>query len=316
MSLADLPLFATERARSLDELCALVAERTARGEETVLLAGGTDWMVEQEMRAPFAADRPLPLVVDVSRMPELRGIALVSAAGESGAASGGEGGGGAGDVLRLGAATTYLEMRRSDLVRERAPLIERMARDIGAVQIQARGTLGGNVATASPAADGVAALAAYDATLVVRSVRGERRIAMADLQTGYKTSTRAPDEVIVAIELPLPPAGSPWFWRKVGTRRAQAISKVALAGIAVVDGGRATRFGLGMASVAPVTARLPTVRALVLEKPLASITEAEVDAAVLADISPIDDVRSTRDYRIHCAKAVTRSFLRTLGAPV
>src|SRR5262249_10702825 len=156
--------------------------------------------------------------------------------------------------LRIGAATTYLEMRRSAVVNEHAPLLERMGRDVGAIQIQARGTLGGNLATASPAADGVAALAAYDAVIVVRSVRGERRITMGELQTGYKRSTRAADEVIVAVEIALPKAGSPWCWRKVGARRAQAISKVALAGVAEVAGGRATRFGLGMASVAPVTA--------------------------------------------------------------
>src|SRR4029079_19108701 len=114
-----------------------------------------------------------------------------------------------GDRLRVGAATTYLEMRRSAVIRDRAPLLDRMAKDVGAVQIQARGTLGGNLATASPAADGVAALAAYDADILVRSPRGERRIPMSDLQTGYKTGARAADEVIVAIEISLPPAGSP-----------------------------------------------------------------------------------------------------------
>jgi CO/xanthine dehydrogenase FAD-binding subunit len=191
-----------------------------------------------------------------------------------------------------------------------------MARDVGAVQIQARGTLGGNLATASPAADGVAALAAYDADVLVKSARGERRIPMAELQTGYKTGARAPDEVIVAIEIALPKAGSAWIWRKVGARRAQAISKVALAGVASVEGGRASRVGIGMASVAPVTALLRRTRELVLSRPLAEITEADVDRAVAEDVAPIDDVRSTRDYRIHCAKAVTKTFLRELGAPV
>jgi CO/xanthine dehydrogenase FAD-binding subunit len=298
VSLAELGRFEMRRVSGLAALCELVAEAAGRGAPPVLLAGGTDWVVEQELRPPLGAGEAPPLVVDVSRLAELRGVDL------------------AGDRLRIGAATTYLEMRRSAAVLERAPLLDRMGRDVGAVQIQARGTLGGNLATASPAADGVAALAAYDATIVVRSVRGERRIPMGELQTGYKRSKRAADEVIVAVEIDLPPAGSPWFWRKVGARRAQAISKVALAGVAVVAGGRVTRLGLGMASVAPVTALLPSVRALALSRPLAELTAAAVDAAVGADVSPIDDVRSTAAYRAHCARAVTRELLRGLGAPV
>ncbi|MDI3282293.1 FAD binding domain-containing protein [Polyangium sp. 15x6] len=298
MSLADLPLHDMRRAASLDALCGLVAERHARGEATVLLAGGTDWVVEQELKPPRPDADPLPLVVDVSRMAELRGITATRG------------------LLRIGAATTYLEIRRHPAVIERAPLLAAMARELGAIQIQARGTLGGNLATASPAADGVAALAAYDAAIVVKSVRGERRIPFSALQTGYKQGSRAPDEVIVAVELALPPEGSPWLWRKVGTRRAQAISKVALAGIAVRSEDRVVRFGLGMASVAPVTATLLQTRALVLSRPLSDITADALDAAVLSDIAPIDDVRSTREYRKHAAKAVVRGFLRDLGAPV
>jgi xanthine dehydrogenase small subunit len=298
MSLADLPGFEMRRAATLEELCALVAERHALSKATVLLAGGTDWMVEQEMRKPLGAGEEAALVVDVSRMEALRGIEV------------------SGTTLRVGAATTYLEMRRSAAVEDRAPLLARMARDVGAVQIQARGTLGGNLATASPAADGVTALAALDAGVVVRSVRGERTIAMSDLQTGYKRGARTADEVIVAVEIPLCAAGSPWVWRKVGARRAQAISKVALAGVAELEGGRARRFGLGMASVAPVTARLPATRALAMSRPLAELTVEEVDRAVGKDVAPIDDVRSTGEYRLHCARALVRGFLRSLGAPV
>jgi CO/xanthine dehydrogenase FAD-binding subunit len=139
---------------------------------------------------------------------------------------------------------------------------------------------------------------------------------MADLQTGYKQSTRAADEIIVAVEIALPPAGSPWYWRKVGARRAQAISKVALAGIAVVDSGQVKRLGLGMVSVAPVTARMPATRALVLGKTLAQVTSEEIDRAVDADVTPIDDVRSTQEYRRHVARSLTRDLLRQLGAPV
>ncbi|MGK3991768.1 FAD binding domain-containing protein [Sorangium sp. So ce1024] len=307
MSITDLRLFEMRRVSGLGPLCELVAEQAARGAPVALLAGGTDWIVEQELAPPLkistadpagAGPAAPPLVVDVSRLADLRGVSL------------------SGDTLRVGAATTYLEMRRSDVILERAPLLARMSSDVGAVQIQARGTLGGNLATASPAADGVAALAAYDATIVVQSVRGERRIPMSALQTGYKRTSRAPDEVIVAVEIALPAPGSPWYWRKVGARRAQAISKVALAGVAEVRSGRLVRLGLGMASVAPTTALLPSVRALCLSRPIAELTPEEVDAAVAQDISPIDDVRSTGAYREHCARGVVRELLRQLGAPV
>lgn len=298
MTVADLVAYDMKRAESLDAVCAILTERHQRGESTVLLAGGTDWVVEQEMRKPYEKGQALPLVVDISQLSDLRGISFQRG------------------VLRIGAAATYLEMRRHADILARAPMLERMASELGAIQIQGRGTLGGNLATASPAGDGVAALAAYDATIVVRSVRGERRIVFGDLQTGYKQSTRAPDEIIVAVEMNLPGEGTPWIWRKVGTRRAQAISKMALAGIAVRSNDRVVRFGLGMASVAPITATLPKTRALVLSKPLPDITAQEIDNAVLADITPIDDVRSTGDYRKHVAKAIVRGFLRDLGAPV
>jgi CO/xanthine dehydrogenase FAD-binding subunit len=295
VTVADLASVRFGKVPSLAALVEAVHEMVDGGRTPVLLAGGTDWLVEQEMRAPFTslAETDVPFVIDVSGMQELRGIEL------------------RGDVLRIGAAATYLEMRRHPVVLERAPMLDWMARDVGAIQIQARGTLGGNLATASPAADGVAALAAYDAVIVTRSVRGERRIPFPELQTGYKTSTRAPDEVIVAVELPLEP-GSISYWRKVGTRRAQAISKVALAGVAVVRSGQVTRCGLGMASVGPVTALLPRTRELFLSTRLASIDEVALDKAVEADISPIDDIRSTRGYRLHVAKSLVREFCGTL----
>src|SRR5262249_2990980 len=156
---------------SLAALTDRLAERHAAGKKTVLLAGGTDWVVEQELGKPAQPGDELPLLADISSLGELRPIELK------------------GDTLIVGAAATYLEMRRHEQIgrgTRRAALLARMAQDLGALQIQARGTLGGNLATGSPAADGVAALAAYDATVVLRSVRGERRVPMTEYQTGYK----------------------------------------------------------------------------------------------------------------------------------
>ena len=174
--------------------------------------------------------------------------------------------------------------------------------------------MGGNLATASPAADGVAAIAAFETAIVVRSVRGQRRIPLDQLQTGYKQSTRRTDEVIVAVEIVPPPPNVRWLWRKVGARRAQAISKVALAAWAELDGGRVAQFGAAAASVAPVTALMPRTRALVSGSRLGSLAAHVVDEAVNADISPIDDLRSTRQYRAHCTRALVRTFLRDIDA--
>jgi CO/xanthine dehydrogenase FAD-binding subunit len=296
VSLADLPRYQMESPGSLAELCQLVAAKHDQPGGVELLAGGTDLMVQISQGA--LQPETLPLIVDVSRLTELRGIDWD------------------GTRLRIGAAVSYLEIQRHADVQKYAPLLERMTYDVGGPTIQARGTLGGNLATASPAADGVAAIAAFDAVVEVRSARGSRRIPIGELQTGYKQSTRSPDEVIVAIELEPPQLGAPWCWRKVGTRMAQAISKVALAAVAELDGPRVKRAGLALASVAPVTALLPTVRELLQTTPIDGVDAAALDRAVDTDISPIDDIRSTASYRAHCARAVVRDFARQLGADV
>lgn len=297
MSVASLPRLDLAVPRSLGELLDLLASRAARKEETVLLAGGTDWYVERHL-SPLEDGKESPLVADVSRLGELRGI--VETPG----------------VVSIGAAATYLEIAAHPLLAARVPLLPAMAREVGARQIQARGTLGGNLATGSPAADGVCALAALDATVVLTSTRGERKVPIGSYYTGYKRSVRAADEAIVRLEVDLPSPGARWYWRKVGTRRAQAISKVALAGLAELSDGRATRVGLGIASVAPTIGLLPSVRALCVSRPLAQVDDASLDAAVAADVSPIDDVRSTAAYRRHVSAALVRSFvasLRTAG---
>lgn len=293
MSLADLSRYDLTVPTSLEELLDLLAARAEQGQETQLLAGGTDWYVERHVTG-LAPEAPLPLVADVTRVPEMRAIALE------------------GTRLSVGAAATYLEIERSPLVTEAAPLLPATCRDVGARQVQARGTLGGNLATGSPAADGVAALAALDATVVLASLRGERKVPIGSYYTGYKRSVRRDDEAVVRFEVDAPSPSARWTWRKVGTRRAQAISKVALAGVAEVEGGRTTRLGLGMASVAPTVALLPTVRALGLSRPLAEIPDADLDAAVQADVVPIDDVRSTAAYRRHVASALVRRFFEEL----
>jgi CO/xanthine dehydrogenase FAD-binding subunit len=288
---AELALHPFERPATLDELCRTLSARAGRKEKTVLLAGGTDWIVERRLVPPEAPD-DLPLVLDVSRLAELRGIKVAR------------------EVATIGATATLLEIRSHPVLLRRAPLLTAMAREVGAVQIQARATLGGNLAGASPAADGAAALMALDADVVLASIHGERRVPMTQFFTGYRTTRRAEDEVILRIDFALPRTGAQQLWRKVGTRAAQAISKVAFAAVAQVERGRGVRCGLGMASVAPVTVSLPSVRALGLSASLASVSDEELDAATRRDISPIDDLRSTASYRAHVAAALVKGFFR------
>ncbi len=297
MSLVDLSRYQLRHVGTLEDLCELVHEHTAPGAAgAVLLAGGTDFFPELSQRS--WTDALLPMVFDVSRLEALGGVSWD------------------GQRLRIGAVTTYAQLQRDPLVTEHAPLLQRMARDVGGPSIQARGTLGGNIATASPAADGVATLSALQATVELQSVRGSRRVAIGELQTGYKQSLRQADEVIVAVEI-TPFVSEPfWYWRKIGARAAQAISKVAVAAAAERSQGRVTRFGLALASVAPVTAQMRATRQLVLGAELATLDGSALDAAVASDVSPIDDLRSTRAYRLRCCKALVRELLRQLGSPV
>src|ERR1041385_3478885 len=156
-----------------------------------------------------------------------------------------------GDTLVIGALATYTDLQRSRLVRGRLPMLVEAAHLVGGVQIQNRGTVGGNLANASPAGDTLPVFAAADAVVVLQGVDGERRVPFHAFYTGYRATVRQPDELIVAVEVP-PVEGRQWF-RKVGTRAAQAISKVVIAGVR--GPGAPPRLALG--SVAPTVVRLP-----------------------------------------------------------
>lgn len=188
-------------------------------------------------------------------------------------------------ALTIGALATHRDLIHSPLVRARLPMLAAAAREIGGVQIQNRGTIGGNVANASPAGDTLPVLAAAEAVVVLQSVSETRRIPFTAFYTGYRQTVRRPDELIVAFEIP-EVTGRQWF-RKVGTRAAQAISKVVMAGII----GDRPRIAIG--SVAPTVLRLPKTEAAIASG--ASIDDAK--RALVAEIAPIDDIRSTAEYR-------------------
>lgn len=199
-------------------------------------------------------------------------------------------------LLVIGALATYTDLLRSRLVRRRLPMLAAAAREVGGPQVRNRGTIGGNVANGSPAGDTLPVLAAADATLVLARAGGERRVPFAGYYTGYRTSVLRPDEIIVAIEVP-PVEGRQWF-RKVGTRAAQAISKVVMAAV------RAPAPRIALGSVAPTVVRLPRTEAA-----LAAGAELAGAQRILAgEIHPIDDLRSTADYRRRVAANLLARF--------
>jgi xanthine dehydrogenase small subunit len=201
-------------------------------------------------------------------------------------------------VLSIGALATYTQIIKSRHVRSHLPMLVAAAKQIGGVQIQNRGTIGGNIANGSPAGDSLPVLAAVDAVVVLRSVVGERRVPFGEFYTGYRESVREQDELITAVEIPAV-EGKQWF-RKVGTRAAQAISKVVMAAV------RAPQPRIAFGSVGPTVVRVPRTEAALTGG--ASIDEA---VRVLEDeIRPIDDVRSTAEYR----RTVSANLLRRFWA--
>jgi xanthine dehydrogenase small subunit len=201
-----------------------------------------------------------------------------------------------GGLLSIGALATHTDLIRSALVRRRVPMLVSAAREVGGVQIQNRGTIGGNVANASPAGDTLPVLAAAEATVVLRSAGQTRRIPFTQFYTGYRQTVRRPDELIVAFEIPAI-RGRQCF-RKVGTRAAQAISKVVIAAVV----GDRPRIALG--SVAPTVVRATRTEAALA----AGASIADAQRTLVAEIAPIDDIRSTAEYRRRVAANLLARF--------
>ena len=253
------------------------------------IAGGTDLMVTLtgELAPPPAS------VVDLWAIDALRGIAID------------------GDALSLGALTTDTDIRRSALCREHVPALVDAAATIGAAQIQNRGTLGGNIANASPAGDTLPVLLASDAVIVVGSERGEREVPAAGFWTGYRETELAHDELILRIRLPIA-ADRETRFRKVGTRRAQAISKVVIAVAWRGDGTwRDVRVALGSVAATPIRAT-GTEQALEGRQPTPETADRAAET-LAGELAPIDDVRSTAEYRRLVAARVLHRTIRDAG---
>jgi CO/xanthine dehydrogenase FAD-binding subunit len=253
------------------------------------IAGGTDIMVLFE-----AGKLPFRKLVGLWKIPELRGIEAKET------------------HVTIGALTTYTEIQKSDVMRSEFPLLVKAASWTGAVATQNRGTLGGNIANASPAADSPPALLVYDADIELLSAEGSRWVPYAGFHTGYKTSVMRLDEIIGHIRLPRTTVGCAQYLRKVGTRRAQAIAKVALAGLAKTNGGVVERIRIALASVAPVPIRCTEAEAVLAGRKLDNAAIEEVKAKIALEIAPISDIRSTQDYRRRVTVNLLGEFLETL----
>ena len=204
-----------------------------------------------------------------------------------------------GQGLSIGALSTYTDIIGSRVVSSRLPMLVAAAKEIGGPQIQNRGTIGGNIANASPAGDTLPVLAAAGASVVATSIRGDRRVPLSEFYTGYRQSVLGQDELITAVEIPAV-IGRQWF-RKVGTRAAQAISKVVMAG---VDTGRGRPPRSAVGSVAPTVVRLPATEAALGS----GSSLAEAQRILLEEIVPVDDVRSTAEYRRRVAANLLAAF--------
>ena len=285
---AYLPNYELKTLSNLDEALQLLS-----GEPGVWrpFAGGTDLMVLLEADK-LAHKRFLSLW----NLPELRGIDVVD------------------NAVTLGAMTTYTQIQQHATLREEFPMLCEAASWTGAVAIQNRGTLGGNIANASPAADSLPALLVYEAEVELISATGTRRVAYRNFHTGYKTTVMRQDELIKAIYLPRATTGWQQHSRKVGTRKAQAISKVCLAAMAQVDGGTINGIRLAYGSVAPTPVRAWKTEAALKGQTIDPATINAARAELLNELKPIDDVRSTADYRSQVAANLLEEFLRGLHA--
>jgi CO/xanthine dehydrogenase FAD-binding subunit len=288
---SDVATYDVAAPPTLERLLAQIAADPGRH---TLLAGGTELMVA--LNTGRLGSRSL---LSIQHLRELRFIQVDS------------------DAIRIGANTTFTDIRRNETIANELPMLVQAASWTGSIANQNRGTIGGNICNASPAADTPPALLAYEATAILLSIRGERRLPYSDFHVGYKRTALEPDEILYAVDLPRSYDGWRHYIRKVGTRNAQAISKTALAAVASVSSDRIDHIRLGAASLADRPLRCiateDALRALSLRGPELEDTVRIGRAALAAEAKPIDDIRSTALYRSAVAANLLEEFLRQLA---
>jgi len=254
-------------------------------------AGGTDLMVLLE-----AGKLPHHNYINIWGLKELHGIEVTDS------------------HVTLGALTTYTEVQSHPVLQDEFPMLCQAASETGGLAIQNRGTIGGNIVNASPAADSPPALLAYDAEIELISSNDSRWLPYSGFHTGYKQMLIGPNELLARVRMPRNTRGATHYYRKVGTRKAQAISKVCLAALAKLDNDQIGDCRIALGSVAPIVVRcVQTEDALRGRKPDTDTIKSAC-AALSQEISPIDDIRSTADYRLQVARNLLTDFLLRLRA--
>ncbi|MGE0130050.1 MAG: xanthine dehydrogenase family protein subunit M [Blastocatellales bacterium] len=271
---------------SLDEAYELLARR---GGGAKIIAGGTDLMVLINCRLLDAEE-----FIDIWDLDELRGLKDE------------------GETIRVGALTSYTQLIKSQLIQEHIPVLAEASRTIGAIQIQNRGTIGGNIVNASPAGDTLPVLSAFDAEVEIGSIRGVRRIGFNHFYTGYRRTVMEPDEIVLAVRLQKLKPNERSFFYKVGTRRAQAISKIVMAIKAETTEGVINAINVGLGSVAPTVRRAVQTESLLTNTVLNTTIIEQAARTISEEVSPITDVRSTERYRRTITGRVLAKILRSL----
>ena len=282
---AYVPSYQLTTPASLDDALALLDSEPGVWKP---FAGGTDLMVLLE-----AGKLPHRNYVNIWPLGELRGIEIDN------------------EHITLGALTTYTDVQANAVLQREFPMLCQAASETGGLAIQNRGTLGGNIINASPAADSPPALLAYDAEIELVSRNGSRWIAYDGFHTGYKQMNMRDDELLSRIRLPRTTSELKHYYRKVGTRKAQAISKVCLTAVAEVEDGRIATMRIALGSVAPIVLRCKQTEDAVRAKELNDETIARARETLMREITPIDDVRSTAGYRLRVAANLLVDFLLT-----
>ncbi|MDP3543750.1 MAG: xanthine dehydrogenase family protein subunit M [Elusimicrobiota bacterium] len=261
----------------------------AKSPAALPFAGGTDVMVGWNMGQLNGR-----AVLDLSRVAEWKKITVVS------------------DGVDLGSLVTHAQIQAHPVLKKRFPLLTAACATVGAAQIQNRGTIGGNIANASPAGDTFPALAVYEATVRAVGPKGRRGVPLVEIFAGVKKTTLKPGELIEAIFLPFPDkTPTRGAFRKVGTRAAQAISKTVFAGLLWNGkGGVLEEARLAFGSMAPTVRRLHAVERFLRGRRLNDVSITAAAELLTNDVSPIDDIRSTREYRLRVSRNILMAFLK------
>jgi CO/xanthine dehydrogenase FAD-binding subunit len=283
---AYLPDYRLITPRTLAEALALLAREPGVWKP---FAGGTDLMVLLE-----AGKLPQKNYLNIWDLNELRGIEVTEAR------------------VTIGALTTYTEIQTNPVLQNEFPMLCQAASETGGLAIQNRGTLGGNIVNASPAADSPPALLAYDAELELVSLNGLRWVPYQGFHTGYKEMNISPDELLTRIRLPRKTKELTHYYRKVGTRKAQAISKVCFAAVVGTDTGEVKDIRIALGSIAPIPLRCPKTEDVLRGQRISQLLFEIGKRELAQEIAPITDIRSTKDYRLRVSLNLLEDFLMKL----